>query len=964
MRTIVASLLLIIPCLSFAHAQTVPSDRVCLNGIWEFQPQHEYAKPEKFEQQIYVPSYWNHPELWAKPAEWRTVPCGWFRRIVDVPKQWQGQRIFIKFERIHMTGQIFWNGRHLANHWDSTNPATVDVTKFVKWGEANELVVGVREDLAQFGDLTAELNTEVDGAGFFKVGNTRSTDPRTVDPFGMMIIENYRQPGLARDVWLIHKPAVYVDNVFVRTSVRNKKLTVDYEVRNTLPTKQSVTLVGAVAPWRGGDVSLRNAGKTVVVPANGVAKITVTTPWKNPRLWSPDDPYLYNLQTKLFVKGSPISEVSDQRFGFREVWTKGRFIFLNGYRLNLRGDHVNLPAVSGHCLWDTAAFREYCRLMKRLNINSFRSQTHSISLPMIDACDEEGILLIEESGINGSCGNYATELPEFWDLSVRHLRAMVREERNHPSIIVWSTDNELGAFLQGKWEKMTLLTKAIKENDNTRIVWHDGFAYPFSDYFHGTKGDTDALCLHYPHGEFWGVYYNFPEAAYWVKDRYDKHGGFGPDKPIGHTEYALIDTMAAWDFDSRQFDNAWPTAPLAGTRKDNSHDWADHYRMLSYSVRGSRYSDVAYLAPYTVAQHYVEQAGGSDNKLNFFGMQHDWTTPGMKFVNLYSPYINIYDRTKPTYHMRENVQPLVRAYHPLLCFAKEYNTRFWADATVTKTFVAFNDLYRPSKLKLTVSVIGEDGKTVSKVVKPLSIPVGGHIEAPVTLTMPHSEGVTRGRMVVRLESSTGKAYVEEVPITVYKQFDQPGIKPFVSGSLPTGGTYVVAEDTLTRLSDSDVAAMKSHASDGGTVVVLAQSDAKRFGEVFGQWSTLEDQITPKPWEKEPIPTTIAHIVDPADPITLDMKSEDVQFWAGDHAVGMYGMEVKPDSGAKSLVICNRASNAAQKGLLVRIPMGKGQMYLCQMLIPSHVKDEPAARLLLSRLLREKDEKNGNGRTEQ
>jgi len=954
------------------QTQPIPKDHVCLNGIWEFQPQKEYAKPDRFEARIYVPSYWNHPELWGYPYEWIRVPCGWFRRMVDIPKAWQGQRIFVKFERIHMTGQIFWNGRHVANHWDSTNPATVEVTDFVQWGKPNELVVGVREDLAQVGALTSELNTEVEGAGFFKVGDTRSTDPRTVIPFGMMIIENYRQSGLARDVWLIHKPAVYVDNVFVRTSVRDKKLMVDYEVRNTLPKSQTVTLSGVVTNWKNGQLRLRNADTTVEVPANGAAKFTVTTPWKNPHIWSPDDPFLYSLKTNLAVKGSTVSEASDQRFGFREVWTKGRFIYLNGYRLNLRGDHINLPAVSGHCLWDPAAFRQYCRLMKRLNINSFRSQTHSISLPMIDVCDEEGMLLIEESGINGSCGNYATELPEFWDLSVRHLRAMVREERNHPSIIVWSTDNELGAFLQGKWEKMALLTKAVKDNDSTRIVWHDGFAYPFGDYFHGAKGDTDALCLHYPHGEFWGVYYNFPESAYWVKDRYEKHGGFGPDIPVGQTEYALIDSNTAWDFESRQYDNSWGTAPLAGTRKDNSHDWADHYQMLSYSIRGNRYSDVAYLAPYTVAQHYVEQAGGADNKLNIFGMKHDdWTTPGMKFVNLYTPYINLYDNKKPMYLWRENIQPLVRAYHPLLCFAEEYNTRFWEHDDVIKTFVAFNDLYRPSKLKLTVELQNAAGQTYAGIETKLSIPVGGHIEAKVPIWMPESNGKSEGRMRVRLESSLGKRYEETIPITVYRKMEVPQFSLMdpigktarlfantpiwftdaAPRTLKLGKACVVAEDALPRLTDADITAIKDFAASGGTVVILAQSDSKRFNEIFGQWATLEDRITPKPFEHDPIPTTIAHIVDPTDPITEDMKSEDVRFWAGDHAVAIYGMEVKPDTGAKSLVICNRASSAAQKGLLVRVPTGKGQIYLCQMLIPSHVKAEPTARLLLSRLVR-------------
>ena len=153
------------------HAMgAVAEERTTLNGEWEFQPQREYRWPAAFEHRIHVPSFWSQPQAFGYPESWRTLPAGWFRRRVDVPEEWRGQRIALRFDAICMTGQIFFNGRHLANHWDSTNPVTVDVTPHVKWGESNEIVVGVRAAIAESEDLFDPADATGPAAGSIRSG--------------------------------------------------------------------------------------------------------------------------------------------------------------------------------------------------------------------------------------------------------------------------------------------------------------------------------------------------------------------------------------------------------------------------------------------------------------------------------------------------------------------------------------------------------------------------------------------------------------------------------------------------------------------------------------------------------------------------------------------------------------------------------------------------------------------------
>jgi beta-galactosidase len=977
---LISSKLAVLISLFFVILPAQAEERLCLNGVWDFQPQTKYEKPEKFETQIIVPSFWNHPELWGYPEAWRrTLPCGWFRRTVAIPAAWQGDRIFLQFERLQMTGQVFFNGRHVANHWDATNPLTVEVTDFVKFGQPNEILVGAKEEMASAGFLTDRLGSTKEMANFIPPPTVkRGPAKKILVPYGINFSADILQSGITRDVWLIHRPPVYLADVFIQTSVRLKEILIDYTVTNTTAADKTITIFAKASAWKGKDAGLDLREQTRTIPAKSTKVIQIKQPWNSPHRWCPDDPFLYVLNARLRDEQQSIKDTVDRRFGFREIWTQGRDIFLNGIRLNIRGDTLILNTYGGgFLLLEAKAFREMCRLEKRLNVNAVRFHGHSASREVLDVCDEEGLMVVEESGLHGSCGDFAYDNPIFWQWANEHLRTMVRDERNHPSIIAWSAENENGAFQQGKWKNLTQLTRTIKKEDPTRLVWHEGFSYLFNDYFKGSPVEGDILSLHYPHGDAWGLYYNFPEASYWAKTWSKKLGDFGrPVKPIGNTEYGLIESNQAWMFNGigGEIRPCYGTAPLVGIRGKFCGDWTDHYYLLGLSIRGNRYADTAVISPFTVGQHYLEMAGG-DPGFSMTNRTLDWTRPGLKFKNIVGKvYLNAYDPAKPIYKWLENIQPVVRANHPLLCFSKEYNTRFWSGGAVQRNFIAFNDLYRPTKLELSVKLISKEGSTVFHFIKPLDIAVGEHITVPVSIPMPKVEKTTPLTMKVVHASDSGIKYEEDIPITVYPKMTVPEFYLFDPGKktallfrkagidftllqdiekLPkVPSAVVIGEDALPSISEKAAEELRRFAVHGGTVICLAQTDMKHFSRVWGRWAAFENtDMIPANLAagSGKIPTTIAHVVDPNDPLCAGLTSNDMRFWARDHAVGMYGLEIKKDLSIKPLVICNRPLNAAVKTLLAKIKSGKGQIYLCQLLIADNLADEPAARLLFSRL---------------
>jgi hypothetical protein len=95
---------------------------------------------------------------------------------------------------------------------------------------------------------------------------------------------------------------------------------------------------------------------------------------------------------------------------------------------------------------------------------------------------------------------------------------------------------------------------------------------------------------------------------------------------------------------------------------------------------------------------------------------------------------------------------------------------------------------------------------------------------------------------------------------------------------------------------------------------------------------------------------VAHLTGQKDLAIDDLKNDDLRFWAKEHAVAVYGLKLKADPSIASLVMCNRPVLDDNRSLLTRVTVGKGRLYLCQLLLPDNAADEPAARLILAGLL--------------
>lgn len=959
-------------------------ERTTLNGIWDFAAQTEYVRPTAYPERIYVPSFWNHPETFGYPEAWRTLPAGWFRRTVAIPAEWRHDRIALRFEGIYMTGQVFLNGQHVANTWDALNPVTLEVTPWVRWGETNEIVVGVREAIAESDELLLPFDPTRVGA-MFQPGGTRTAKARALVPYGSQATGEYRQNGLARDVWLIRSAAVYVENVAVRTSVREHELVVDYDVRNATAQTCRVLLAAQVTA-RDQEHPLLKLPRSpnLEIAPGALLTITLRKTWRDAELWDPDHPNLYDLQTTLTDATGALSERSRQRFGFRETWAQGRDLFLNGNKLVLRADSLMVHGSTQ--FYEDSAFRELCRLYRRMNVNAVRFHCHCNTLRMLEICDEEGLMVIAESGLHGSCGDQALDDPRFWENAATHLRTQVRTERNHPCIVGWSVENEIGGFLQQTqpvaWEKLSALTRVVKTHDPTRLAWHEGFAYGFMDAHRGTPVENDLLALHYPVGpEAWALYYNVPESTYWAERLLRQPDGFG-GLPVGIGEYAMAPPTVGWETDGTchqplhqapwlgERPTTWPSGALRW-------HWDLHWYALAFSLRGNRAAGTAYISPFTIVQHYLQQSGGAYPDLHAENRTVDWETPGIKLPVLHpgrQPLLDL-SGARPPYQWLPMIAPVAQAYHPLLVFPRQHNLRFWSGTRLRQDLVVFNDLYRPSRLQLDVEVQDDTGAVLDQQRLRPRLPPGEHRDLAVALRLPEVEQRTAIRLHIRHASSQGPVFEDTLAATVFppipvpefvlvdpsgstaQRFTEAGLRftvPAAVTDLHGAGTPVVlAEGCLPSLTAADLEALRQCLEHGRTVVCLAQTDADAYAAAWGAWATLEPPPPRWPYQPErgPIPTTVAHPTGGGDPVTTGLTPEDLRFWAAQHAVAVYGLcPSAAPSAAATLVLCNRPRAADTRALLMRVQQGSGTLFLCQLLLADNLRDEPIARLLLARLL--------------
>ncbi|NRF71706.1 discoidin domain-containing protein [Aquincola sp. S2] len=386
------------------------------------------------------------------------VGHGWYRKALHVPAAAIGKRITLEFDGVFQDAVIWVNGRKAGRHVGGYTGFSIDITPHVKAGR-NLLAVHVNN--LWNARVAPRAGEHVFSGGIYRNVRLVVTDPVHVAWYGTFVTT----PQVSDE----------------RASVR-----VQTEVRNHRAAEVRVTLVSEVLDAAGRRIAtLRSTRK---VPAAGMATVDQTLPQiARPRLWSPEQPTLYKLVSRLSVAGKPVDRF-ETPFGIRSLqFTADKGFFLNGRHLYMVGANVHQDQAGwGDGVTDGAARRDV-QMVKDAGFNFIRGSHYPHSPAFSKATDELGLLFWSEApfwgiggfGADGSWLSSAyppdpADRPEFEASVLRQAQEMIRIHRNHPSIVVWSASNEpfftLGDAMGPMREFLKRQVAFMRQLDPTRPV--------------------------------------------------------------------------------------------------------------------------------------------------------------------------------------------------------------------------------------------------------------------------------------------------------------------------------------------------------------------------------------------------------------------------------------------------------------------------------------------------------------
>ncbi len=352
--------------------------------------------PEASHSHGYKTVGWKYPE----------TSVGWYRKVITIPAADEGKHISIQFDGVFRHASVWFNGFYMGTEPSGYATAVYDVTEYVNYGGDNLLCVRA--------DATLEEGWFYEGAGIYRDVWLLKSAAVSVAPFGTFVYVDLEQPY---DKATIH----------VETDVNNHSLTTrQCEVSHRLLDADGKE-VAKSAPIT---LTLK-AKQTLNAHLSPLTSQPSTLNLTNPHLWSPADPYLYQVETTVRVDGR-VTDVYTTTTGLRQVeFDADRGFLLNGEPLKLKGvnmhqDHAGVGAAIPDAL---QAWR--IRQLKALGCNAYRASHNPMTPALLDICDREGILVIDENRLSG-----------INDEHLRLLGNMIRRDRNHPSIILWSNGNE------------------------------------------------------------------------------------------------------------------------------------------------------------------------------------------------------------------------------------------------------------------------------------------------------------------------------------------------------------------------------------------------------------------------------------------------------------------------------------------------------------------------------------------
>ncbi len=387
--------------------------RLYLNDDWLFT--------EQFEDSLVAPEY---PENTLQPVRLphtcKETPFHYFdeslyqmvsgyRRHLLIPKDWQGKRILLTFEGAAHDSTVFCNGKKVGEHHCGYTAFTVDLTDNVLYGQDNLLCVRL--------DSRENLN---------------------VPPFGY-VIDYMTYGGIYRDVRLEVKEKVSLSDIFVHTAIDFRSSPVTAQITSEITLTESdenVTIRQYYMPKSTAAAQEESwrllCEQTVSADVSCGKEFSLTATITAPLLWDTEEANLYILKTQLYQDNTILDE-TETTFGIREAVFKKDGFYLNGRKLRIRGlnRHQSFPYV-GYAMPKSMQRLDADLLKKELGLNAVRTSHYPQSHYFLERCDELGLLVFTEFPGWQHIGD------DSWKAqAVANAEDMIRQYRNHPSIILW-----------------------------------------------------------------------------------------------------------------------------------------------------------------------------------------------------------------------------------------------------------------------------------------------------------------------------------------------------------------------------------------------------------------------------------------------------------------------------------------------------------------------------------------------
>ena len=350
---------------------------------------------------------------WKYPA----TSVGWYRKIITIGEEDFGKRLQLRFDGIFRNAQVWFNGFYMGTEPSGYVTQVYDITPYINYGGDNLICVRA--------DASLEEGWFYEGAGIYRDVWLEKAAAVSVAPFSTFVYADLQQPYSSA-------------TIHVETEVHNA----------SLATRQC-EVIQRLLDADGQEIG-KSAPTSLPLKAKQTRGIKQQMTVNNPHLWSTTDPYLYQVETTIRVAGQVV-DVYTTTTGIRSIaFDAAHGFLLNGEPLKLKGvnmhqDHAGVGTAIPDAL---QAWR--IKQLKKMGCNAYRASHNPMTPALLDICDREGILVIDENRLMGINEEH-----------LRLLERMIKRDRNHPSIILWSDGNEewgLENTIQG-----TRLAEAMRE---------------------------------------------------------------------------------------------------------------------------------------------------------------------------------------------------------------------------------------------------------------------------------------------------------------------------------------------------------------------------------------------------------------------------------------------------------------------------------------------------------------------